>query len=264
MHGLSQFLQFALCIVLIAVCALSIQLAGLAWVRLFRKSPVLKRAELEDAELPHVLVQLPVCDEGPLAVRVAAAAARMDWPADKLEIQVLDDGRTGDPAEVVRNIAAVTPAGINLKVMRRNDRTGFKAGNLAFGLLHSDAPYVAIFDADFVPPTDYLRRTVPALVADQGLAYAQARWGHANRTKNWLTRAQGMLLDSHFAVEQEGRFRAGLPMSFNGTAGVWSRAAIDDGGGWTGDTLTEDLDLSMRCAMRGWRTAMLSDIEGAG
>ena len=108
-----------------------------------------------------------------------------------------------------------------------------------------------------MPPTDFLRRTVPALVADSGLAYVQARWGHANRTKNWLTRAQGMLLDAHFAVEQEGRFRAGLPMSFNGTAGVWSRAAIDNGGGWTGDTLTEDLDLSMRCAMKGWRAALL-------
>jgi len=156
------------------------------------------------------------------------------------------------------------PDGVNLKVLRRGERSGFKAGNLAFGLKHCDAPYVAIFDADFVPPTDFLRRTVPALVADSGLAYVQARWGHANRTKNWLTRAQGMLLDAHFAVEQEARFRAGLPMSFNGTAGVWSRAAIDNGGGWTGDTLTEDLDLSMRCAMKGWRTALMSDVEVPG
>jgi cellulose synthase/poly-beta-1,6-N-acetylglucosamine synthase-like glycosyltransferase len=115
-----------------------------------------------------------------------------------------------------------------------------------------------------VPPTDFLRRTVPALIADSGLAYVQARWKHANRTKNWLTRAQGMLLDAHFAVEQEARFRAGAPMSFNGTAGVWNRDAIDDGGGWTGDTLTEDLDLSMRCAMKGWRSALLSDVEVPG
>src|ERR1700742_2353179 len=219
---------------------------------------------LPDEALPRVLVQLPVCDEGPLAVRVAAAAARLDWPLDKLEIQVLDDGRRGDPAEVVRNVMSVVPEGVNLKVLRRGEHSGFKAGNLAFGLKHSDAPYVAIFDADFVPPTDFLRRTVPALVADQGLAYAQARWGHANRTKNWLTRAQGMLLDAHFAVEQEGRFRAGLPISFNGTAGVWSRAAIEEGGGWTGDTLTEDLDLSMRCTMQGWRAAMMPDLTVPG
>ncbi len=260
----SLILQFLLAIVLIVIAALSIQLVVLSFLRLFKERPRVRMPVLPDEVLPRVLVQLPVCDEGPLAVRVAAAAARMDWPKDRLEIQVLDDGRKGDPDELVRNIAAVTPEGINLKVLRRGDRKGFKAGNLAFGLAHSDAPYVAIFDADFVPPTDFLRRTVPALIADQGLAYAQARWGHANRTKNWLTRAQGMLLDAHFAVEQEGRFRAGLPMSFNGTAGVWSRAAIDHGGGWTGDTLTEDLDLSMRCAMKGWRTVYLNDVEVPG
>ena len=264
MTGLSFILQCTLAGVLVLIAILSLQLVVLGYLRLFRVAPRVRMPLLPDEALPRVLVQLPVCDEGPLAVRVAAAAARLDWPADKLEIQVLDDGRKGDPSELVRNIMSVVPEGVNLGVMRRNDHSGFKAGNLAFGLLHSDAPYVAIFDADFVPPTDFLRRTVPALVADSGLAYVQARWGHANRTKNWLTRAQGMLLDAHFAVEQEGRFRAGLPMSFNGTAGVWSRAAIDNGGGWTGDTLTEDLDLSMRCALKGWRTAMLSDIEVPG
>jgi cellulose synthase/poly-beta-1,6-N-acetylglucosamine synthase-like glycosyltransferase len=264
MTGLSLILQFALAGVLCLIAALSLQLVVLGYFRLFKERPRVRMPQLPDEALPRVLVQLPVCDEGPLAVRVAAAAARLDWPRDKLEIQVLDDGRKGNPEELVRAIMSVVPEGVNLKVLRRGDRTGFKAGNLAFGLAHNDAPYVAIFDADFVPPTDFLRRTVPALVADSGFAYVQARWGHANRTKNWLTRAQGMLLDAHFAVEQEGRFRAGLPMSFNGTAGVWSRAAIDNGGGWTGDTLTEDLDLSMRCAMKGWRSAMLSDIEVPG
>jgi cellulose synthase/poly-beta-1,6-N-acetylglucosamine synthase-like glycosyltransferase len=264
MAGLSVLLQCALAAVLCVIAVLSVQLVALGYFRLYRAAPRVRLPQLPDEALPRVLVQLPVCDEGPLAVRVAAAAARLDWPSDKLEIQVLDDGRVGDPGELVRNIASVVPEGVNLKVLRRNDRTGFKAGNLAFGLRHCDAPYVAIFDADFVPPTDFLRRTVPALISDQGLAYAQARWGHANRTKNWLTRAQGMLLDAHFAVEQEGRFRAGLPMSFNGTAGVWNRAAIDSGGGWTGDTLTEDLDLSMRCALKGWRTVMLSDVEVPG
>ncbi len=264
MTGLSLILQCMLAGVLCVIAALSIQLVVLGYLRLYRPAPRVRTPLLPDEALPRVLVQLPVCDEGPLAVRVAAAAARMDWPLDKLEIQVLDDGRTGDPEDLVRAIMSVVPEGVNLKVLRRGERSGFKAGNLAFGLKHCDAPYVAIFDADFVPPTDFLRRTVPALVADSGLAYVQARWGHANRTKNWLTRAQGMLLDAHFAVEQEARFRAGLPMSFNGTAGVWSRAAIDNGGGWTGDTLTEDLDLSMRCAMKGWRTALMSDVEVPG
>jgi len=264
MTGMSLILQCALAGVLCVIAALSIQLVVLSFLRLYRAAPRVRTPLLPDEALPRVLVQLPVCDEGPLAVRVAAAAARMDWPRDKLEIQVLDDGRSGDPEELVRAIMMVVPEGVNLKVLRRGERSGFKAGNLAFGLKHCDAPYVAIFDADFVPPTDFLRRTVPALVADSGLAYVQARWGHANRTKNWLTRAQGMLLDAHFAVEQEARFRAGLPMSFNGSAGVWSRAAIDNGGGWTGDTLTEDLDLSMRCAMKGWRTALMSGVEVPG
>ncbi|MFO1247103.1 MAG: glycosyltransferase family 2 protein [Alphaproteobacteria bacterium] len=264
MHGLSQFLQFALCIVLVCVCTLSIQLAGLAWVRVFRKQPKLTRAELPDSELPHVLVQLPVCNEGHLAVRVAAAAAAMDWPRDRLTIQLLDDGDEEGHDDLAAAVRAVVPEGINFNILRRGSRKGFKAGNLAFGLSHSDAPFVAVLDADFVPPADFLRRTVPVLLGDSGLAFVQSRWGHANRDANWLTRVQGLLLDSHFAVEQEARFRAALPISFNGSAGVWNRTAIEQGGGWTGDTLTEDLDLSMRCMMRGWRGAMVSDLVVPG
>src|SRR3954464_3404160 len=264
MHGLSQFLQFALCLILIAVCMLSFQLAGLAWVRIFRKGPQLRRAELSDADLPHVLVQLPVCDEGPLAVRVAASAARLDWPADRLTIQLLDDGDGGAHEDLASSVRAVIPGNVSFHILRRGSRKGFKAGNLAFGLSHSDAPFVAVLDADFVPPADFLRRTVPVLLGDSGLAFVQARWGHANRAANWLTRVQGLLLDGHFAVEQEARFRAGLPLSFNGSAGVWNRTAIEQGGGWTGDTLTEDLDLSMRCMMQGWRGAMVSDLVVPG
>jgi cellulose synthase/poly-beta-1,6-N-acetylglucosamine synthase-like glycosyltransferase len=264
MHGLSLFLQFALTCVLVTVCTLSVQLGILAWVRLFRKSQSVTLARLADDALPHVLVQLPVCNEGILAVRVAEAAARLDWPRDRLTVQLLDDGNGEQHEWLADQVRSVVPADVNLQVLRRGHRDGFKAGNLAFGLGHSAAPYVAIFDADFVPPPDFLRRTVPALVADDGLAFVQARWGHANRDANWLTRVQGLLLDSHFAVEQEARFRAGLPLSFNGTAGVWSRVAIEQGGGWTGDTLTEDLDLSMRCSMKGWRAAMLSDLVVPG
>ncbi len=263
-HGLSLALQFSLSCVLVAVCTLSVQLAVLAWVRVFRKSPKLALAPLGEHELPHVLVQLPVCNEGLLAVRVTEAAARMDWPKDRLTVQLLDDGDGEGHAALARDAIATAPEGVKLEILRRGTRTGFKAGNLAFGLKHSEAPYVAIFDADFVPPPDFLRRTVPALVADPGLAFVQARWAHANRNANWLTRVQGLLLDSHFAVEQEARFRAGLPISFNGTAGVWSRTAIEEGGGWTGDTLTEDLDLSMRCMMQGWRAGMIPDLTVPG
>ncbi len=198
--GLSLFLQCVLAGVLVLLALLSAQLVALGFVRQFRPQPRLRVPALPDEVLPEVLVQLPVCEEGALAVRVAAAAARLDWPRDKLRIQVLDDGRTSEHESLARAIRSVVPEDAGFDILHRGERTGFKAGNLAFGLKHSEAPYVAIFDADFVPPTDFLRRTVPALVADSGLAFVQARWGHANRTKNWLTRVQGLLLDAHFAV----------------------------------------------------------------
>jgi cellulose synthase/poly-beta-1,6-N-acetylglucosamine synthase-like glycosyltransferase len=264
MSDLSFFLQAGLASVLLLLALLSAQLVMLGYFRLFRPQPRVRLPLLPDEALPNVLVQLPVRNEGALAVRVAAAAARLDWPRDKLEIQLLDDGSEEHHEDLVRAVMAVVPEGVRFNILRRESRAGFKAGNLAFGLKHSDAPYVAIFDADFVPPRDFLRRTVPALVADLGLCFVQARWGHANRDRNWLTRAQGLLLDAHFTVEQEARFRAGLPISFNGTAGVWRREAIEDAGGWAGDTLTEDLDLSMRCVMKGWRQAFLGDVEVPG
>jgi len=264
MITLGYVLSCALALILIVVSFLSVQLAMLAWARLFRAQPKVAMAQMPDSELPHVLVQLPVCNEGELALRVAMAACALDWPRDRLTIQLLDDGTEENHVALATSLLGRIPEGVNLQLLRRGDRKGFKAGNLAFGLAHCDAPFVAIFDADFVPAPDFLRRTVPALVADNGLCFVQARWGHNNRNANWLTRVQGVLLDSHFAVEQEARFRAGLPMSFNGTAGVWNRLAIEQAGGWTGDTLTEDLDLSMRCVLQGWRSAMLPDIEVPG
>jgi cellulose synthase/poly-beta-1,6-N-acetylglucosamine synthase-like glycosyltransferase len=264
MSGLSLLLQALLACVLVLLALLSAQLGALTLLRFFRPPRPLRVPLLPEEALPRVLVQLPVCDEGDLALRVAAAATRLDWPHDRLEIQLLDDGPTYKHEALVEAAAKMVPEGVSLSVLHRGERVGFKAGNLAFGLKHSNAPYVAIFDADFVPPPDFLRRTVPALLADTGLCFVQARWGHANRFANWLTRAQGFLLDSHFAVEQEARFRTGLPISFNGTAGVWNRSAIEACGGWTGDTLTEDLDLSIRCALKGWRAAMVSDLEVPG
>ena len=264
MSDLSLSLQAVLACILVVLALLSAQLATLALVRYFAKARHIRFPLLPDDTLPPVLVQLPVCDEGGLAVRVAAAAAKLDWPRDRLQIQLLDDGSPENHEALVGAVNEVVPEGVNFTILRRGSRNGFKAGNLAFGLAHSDAPYVAIFDADFVPSADFLRRTVPALIGDNRLAFVQARWGHANRARNWLTQAQGFLLDSHFAVEQEARFRLGLPISFNGTAGVWSRAAIESGGGWTGDTLTEDLDLSIRCALKDWRAAMVPDLEVPG
>jgi cellulose synthase/poly-beta-1,6-N-acetylglucosamine synthase-like glycosyltransferase len=264
MAGLSLILQALLAGILVLLAVLSIQLIALALIRIYHPHIRVRCPRLPEEALPPVVVQLPVCDEGPLAVRVAAAAARMDWPRDRLHIQLLDDGPAHSHDALAHTVESIVPRDVSFEILRRGHRGGFKAGNLAFGLAHTDAPFVAIFDADFIPPRDFLRRTVPALVGDLGLAFVQARWDHANRTRNWLTRAQGVLLDSHFAVEQEARFRSGLPISFNGTAGVWRREAIEHGGGWTGDTLTEDLDLSMRCALKGWRAAIISDLEVPG
>src|SRR6202012_776279 len=261
---LGYSLSAALAIVLIAVCILSCQLAMLGWLRISRKRPVLALAQMPESELPHLLVQLPVCNEGAVALRVAEAACAMDWPRDRLTIQLLDDGNEDNHAVLAQRLPAIVPADVKLNLLRRGDRKGFKAGTLAFGLSHSDAPFVAMFDANFVPAPDFLRRTLPVLLADSGLAFVQTRWGHANRNTNWLTRVQGLLLDSHFAVEQEARFRASMPMAFNGSPGVWNRTKIEQAGGWAGDTLTEDLDLSMRCVLGGWRSAMMDDIEVPG
>ncbi len=262
MSDLSLILQCGLAFVLVLLTILSAQLVLLAGLRLTRPLQSPRRPLLPDEALPPVLVQLPVRNEGALAVRVAAAAARLDWP--RLHIQVLDDGDEETHEALKQAILAAVPAGTSIAVLRRGERTGFKAGNLAFGLAQSDEPFIAMFDADFVPEPDFLRRTVPALIADTGLAFVQSRWGHANRETNWLTRAQGLLLDAHFAIEQEARNRAGLPLSFNGSGGVWRREAINHAGGWHGDTLTEDLDLSIRAALKGWRSCFLSDVVAYG
>ena len=154
--------------------------------------------------------------------------------------------------------------GVDIQVIHRRDRTGFKAGALANGLLRDDSPFIAVFDADFVPPADFLKRTVPVLMADKELAFVQARWEHLNAGENMLTRAQAVMLDAHFGVEQSVRFATGMILPFNGTCGVWRRDAIDDAGGWTADTLTEDLDLSVRAHLAGWRAAYLPQVAAAG
>src|SRR5690606_3294449 len=146
------------------------------------------------------------------------------------------------------------------RVVTRADRGGYKAGALAHGLTTARGAFVAVFDADFVPEPDFLRRTVPVLAADPGLGLVQARWRHLNAEGSVLTRVQAALLDTHFVVEQDVRSAAGLFLNFNGTAGLWRRACIDDAGGWQSDTLTEDLDLSYRAQLRGWRFRFLGDV----
>lgn len=194
-----------------------------------------------------------------VAARLIDAAAALDWPRDRFQIQILDDS-TDDTRSVVDAAASrARAAGVDVEVVRRADRVGYKAGALAHGLATATGEFVAVFDADFVPPAGFLRETMGAF-GDEGVGMVQARWEHLNRDFSLLTRAQAVLLDGHFVVEQTARSRAGHFFNFNGTAGIWRRQAIDDAGGWDHDTLTEDLDLSYRAQLAGWRFEYLTDV----
>lgn len=213
-----------------------------------------------EADPPAVTTQIAVFNELNVVERVVRAACAMRYPAGRHEIQVLDDS-TDETRDRVDALARELRAeGHDVRVVRRADRTGFKAGALACGMARARGELLAVFDADFVPPGDYLLRTVPFFQADPELGLVQARWGHLNRRRSLLTRAQSLGIDGHFMVEQAARNWNGLYMNFNGTAGVWRRAAIAAGGGWRWDTLTEDMDLSYRVQFAGWRTLFLSDL----
>jgi cellulose synthase/poly-beta-1,6-N-acetylglucosamine synthase-like glycosyltransferase len=203
-------------------------------------------------DLPHVTVQIPIYNELYVARRVIEAVAALDWPKDRLEIQVLDDS-TDDTRDVIRStVGRLSRAGHDIVHLVRDDRTGYKAGALAAGLLRARGEFVAVFDADFVPPPGFVRALIDHFT-DPGVGMVQARWGHLNREASLLTRAQSMLLDGHFVIEHAARNRSGRFFNFNGTAGIWRRACIEAAGGWQHDTLTEDLDLSYRAQMAGWR-----------
>lgn len=213
-----------------------------------------------DDTLPSVTVQLPMYNERYVAERLIDAAAALDYPRDRLQVQVLDDS-TDDTREVVDRAASrARERGVRVEVVRREGREGYKAGALEHGLGSADGELVAIFDADFVPPAGFLREMVAGFDAPE-VGMVQARWDHLNREFSPLTRAQAVLLDGHFVVEQTARCATGRFFNFNGTAGVWRRAAIDDAGGWQHDTITEDLDLSYRAQLAGWRFRYLTDVS---
>ncbi|MFQ5654744.1 MAG: glycosyltransferase family 2 protein [Planctomycetota bacterium] len=209
-------------------------------------------------KLPRVLIQLPLYNEGMIIYPLIRSAASVDWDRARLEIQVLDDSDDGSEEDVARAVRRFRVQGIPIRHIRRTVRKGYKAGALAEGLDESDAEFVAIFDADFLVPSSFLRRTVPCF-QDPAIGMVQARWGFRNESRNLLTRIQAVLLDGHFHVEHRARSGAGRFFNFNGTAGVWRRRAIDEAGGWSADTVTEDLDLSLRAWLKGWRFRYLDD-----
>jgi len=213
---------------------------------------------------PCVTIQLPIYNERHVAERIIDAAVHLDYPAEKLEIQVLDDSDDQTRALVQQRVAYWHDAGVDIKAVHRPTRRGYKAGALAHALPAAKGEYIAIFDADFLPENDFLRRTIPNFLTPghEDIAFVQTRWGHLNRDYSVLTRSQALALDGHFVVEQQGRQAAGYFFGFNGSGGVWRRACIEDPavGGWQDDTLCEDLDLSYRAQLQGWRPLYINNI----
>jgi cellulose synthase/poly-beta-1,6-N-acetylglucosamine synthase-like glycosyltransferase len=228
-------------------------------VRLRRRTP--EPPHVTRDEFPPLTIQLPLYNEPNVAARLLDAVAAIEYRG-ALDIQVLDDSTDDTPRIVAECVAAMHARGIAVEHIRRTSREGYKAGALAHGLALSHSELFAVFDADFVPSPDVLLRMVPHF-ADPGVGMVQARWTHLNRERSLLTRVQAIFLDAHFAVESAARNFAGRFFNFNGTAGVWRRAAIEQAGGWSASTLTEDLDLSYRAQLAGWRFVFLPDVEVA-
>lgn len=209
---------------------------------------------------PLVATQIPLYNEANVARRLIDAVAGFSYPENKHEIQILDDSDDDTRAVVDEAVTYWQARGKRIAVIRRTQRTGYKAGALREGMEQSQAEFFAVFDADFVPPPDFLLRLVPHFLQDPGIGLVQSRWGHLNRDDSLLTRAQSLGIDGHFMIEQGARAGNGLYLNFNGTAGLWRRAAIEDAGGWQDDTLTEDLDLSYRAQLVGWRACYRPDV----
>ncbi len=222
--------------------------------------PTKRKAETQPpAEWPNVTIQLPIFNEKYTVERLLRAVTRLDYPANRLQIQVLDDS-TDDTFDLLsRLVEKYRARGMNIEIIHRVDRTGYKAGALDEGLRTATGEFIAIFDADFVPKPDWLKRTVPSF-QNPRLGCLQTRWGHTNQQYNSLTRAEALGIDGHFIIEQTVRSKNGFFLNFNGTAGLWRRACVEDAGGWQWDTLTEDLDLSYRAQMRGWKFDYLPDV----
>ncbi len=242
-------------VVLLLLAVYGLHRAHLIWLYLRRPEPPHAGAL---SGTPMVTVQLPIYNERYVAARLLDAVAALRWPRERLEIQVLDDS-TDDTSELVaRKVEELRARGVDVHHLRRDDRQGFKAGALERGLLEARGELLLVFDADFVPGPEVLEHAAPPM-ADPRVGMVQLRWSHLNRGQSALTRAQALLLDGHFVIEHGARHRAGRFFNFSGTAGLWRKAAVLDAGGWHHDTLTEDMDLSYRAQLRGWRFVYLDD-----
>ena len=252
---------YTLALLLILLYALAQLNLLLNYLRSHRKSDKAAKFDLSDPEhIPYVTIQLPVYNEMYVMERLLKNIAEIDYPKDKLEIQVLDDSTDESFATTASHIKQLQSSGLDIQHVTRTDRYGFKAGALKEGLKTAKGEFIAIFDADFLPKKNWLYRTIPYF-KDRNIGVVQTRWGHINKEYSILTRVQAFALDAHFTLEQVGRNSKGHFINFNGTAGVWRKQCILDAGNWEGDTLTEDLDLSYRAQLKNWKFKYLEEVE---
>lgn len=223
------------------------------------KKPFQPKSIYPPDQLPHVTVQLPVFNEQYVLRRLVESVCALDYPQDRLEIQILDDSTDDTKALGAALAQEYQDKGFDIVHIHREDRTGYKAGALEAGTQVAKGELLAVFDADFVPPPEFLQRTVHAF-SDPTIGMTQVRWEHLNRNYSMLTKAQALFLDGHFAIEHAARYQSGRFFNFNGTAGIWRRQCIEDAGGWQHDTITEDLDLSYRAQLAGWKFAYINEV----
>ncbi len=255
---MSEIAQLAYVVLLAFLAPFGAHRFRLLWLRLRRP----RRAEAErwSGPLPIVTVQLPVYNEANVVERLIDAVCRLDYPTALLEIQLLDDSDDETVDLAARRVRRWQERGVDIHHIRRKSRDGFKAGALAYGTTLARGEFFLVLDADFVPSPELVRDLLPPF-SDAGVGAVQAAWDHFSPDANWLTRAQALLLDAHFAIEHEARYRAGLFFNFNGSGGMWRRECVRDAGGWRADTLTEDVDLSYRGQLGGWRFAYLDHVR---
>ncbi len=250
---------YGLCLLLVFFYSVLQLSLAIAYVRNKKKKTIEQKPVYDPATAPKVTIQLPMFNELYVAERIIETVAAFEYPADKLQIQVLDDS-TDDTKDVIANkVAEVAARGINIQHIHRVDRTGYKAGALDAAMDRVEGEFIGIFDADFIPDPDFLQKTMPYFT-DSNVGVVQTRWGHINKTYSILTELQAFGLNGHFAIEQGGRNAAGHYINFNGTGGIWRKKCIEDAGGWEHDTLTEDLDLSYRAQIKGWKFRYLEDV----
>ncbi|MBC8173633.1 MAG: glycosyltransferase [Chitinophagales bacterium] len=240
---------------------LSLALHYIKFKKSLEENPEEIKFHIPENEYPFVTIQLPIYNELYVVERLIDAVAEFDYPKDKLEIQVLDDS-TDETVDLISNkVKEWKEKGMQIFHIRRANRIGFKAGALQEGSQIAKGEFIAIFDADFAPYPDFLLKTIPYFLLDEHVGVVQTKWEHLNKNYSILTKMQAFALDMHFTIEQTGRNAAGYFINFNGTAGVWRKATIDDAGGWMSDTLTEDLDLSYRAQLKGWKFKYVEGIS---